>query len=321
MREGTFLKRNIERWSGYMTDTNNPDELALRFVNLVDDLSYAKTHYPNSKTTQFLNGISSNIYFMIFKNKKAKHNRFLFFWKYELPYIMSKYHKYYLFTFCFFILFCLIGALSNHIDPQFIRDVMGDQYVNMTEENISKGDPFGVYKDGNSFQMFLMIAANNINVALKAFTYGIVAGIGTMYILIQNGIMLGSFQQMFIAKNLGMKFILVVGIHGVLEISAIVIAGTAGLILGLSYILPGTYLRKHSFLTAARDSVKILISLIPIFILAAFLESYITRYSEMPLYFSIPILVISLGAIIFYYIIYPIQLKRKRIFIPNITIS
>jgi uncharacterized membrane protein SpoIIM required for sporulation len=313
MREGRFLKNNINRWQSYLQDTDDPDTLANRFVNIIDDLSFSKTFYPRSTTTQFLNGIAAKQYLGIYANKKQKGNRFLNFWKYELPYVFGKYHRYYLFTLLFFVGFVAIAAIASANDSNFIREILGDGYVDMTNENIDKGDPFGVYKDENEFGMFFKIMLNNIYVSFTVFSEGIFLGIPTLYHLVQNGIMLGAFEQMFFAKGLGWASIFTIWIHGTIEINAIVIAGTAGLILGTSFLFPGTHSRLEKFKECAKDAVKIIVALIPFFIIAAFLEGYITRHTEMPLWISSFILIASEALIVWYFIIYPIQLKRKNI--------
>jgi uncharacterized membrane protein SpoIIM required for sporulation len=181
----------------------------------------------------------------------------------------------------------------------------------MTNENIEKGDPFGVYKSQDPMLMFLSIAFNNIYVSFRVFVMGLMFGVGTVYGLFYNGIMLGSFQYYFFSRGLGFDSVLVVFIHGTLEISAIIIAGAAGLILGNGILFPKTYSRLQSLIRAAKDGVKIIIGLLPIFLMAAFLEGYITRHTDMPVWMSGFILLASLAFIIFYFIIYPKMLLRK----------
>jgi uncharacterized membrane protein SpoIIM required for sporulation len=313
MREGNFLKKNMERWKSYMQDSNDPDTLAQRFMHLIDDLGYSKTFYPKSTTTQFLNGLAAKQYSDIYTNKKQKGNRFVQFWKYELPSIVAKYHKIYLFTLLFFIVFAIIGAIASATDINFLEEILGAEYVQMTQDNIEKGDPFGVYKEQGALSMFFQIAINNIRVSFMVFAQGIFFGIFTLYLLLQNAIMLGAFQQMFFAKGLGWDSVLTIWIHGTIEINAIVIAGTSGLILGTSFLFPGTYSRMHAFVQGAKDAVKILIALIPFFIVAAFLESYITRHTEMHWLLSLSILVGSEILILWYFVWYPIQIKKQGI--------
>ncbi len=313
MREGQFIKQNKERWESYNESTEDPDELAKRFTHLVDDLGYAKTHYPFSKIVKYINGIAAAIYLSIYKNKKEKSNRFVIFFKTELPLVLYRNRKVLRFGFFFFMAFVAIGAFSNWQEPTFVRSILGDAYVNMTEDNIAKGDPFGVYKNENEFIMFLEIAWNNIRVTLMCFTLGVFCSVGTLYMLFKNGLMLGSFEQMFFSHDLGIRSILVVFIHGTLEISAIILAGGAGMVMGNSILFPKTYSRLESFKRGAKEGLKILISLIPVLCVAAFFEGYVTRHTGMPLVLSLLILLCSLTFIIWYYILYPRKVHRKHL--------
>jgi uncharacterized membrane protein SpoIIM required for sporulation len=312
MRESLFIKKNLSRWKKYQEEpTDDPDEMAERFVSLLDDLSYAKTFYSFSKVTRYINGLAAGIYHRIYQNRKEDVGRFQLFFKYELPLLFRKHHRLLLFTLCFFLLFCIIGAFSSAHDETFVRGVLGDEYVNMTERNIANKDPFGVYKDGNPVMMFFRIAYNNIMVSFYCYIGGIFLGVGSLYLLVRNGVMLGVFQYIFFSHGLGWKSILVIWIHGTLEISSIVIAACAGIIMGKSILFPGTRKRIDSLRKGAKDGIKIMVTLIPVFIVAAFLESFVTRYTEMPLVVSLFILLGSLAFILGYFIFYPIYLHKK----------
>jgi len=312
LREGQFIRKNIRKWKKYQYEkSTNPDEMASQFTELVNDLGYAKTFYPSSKVTQYLNGLASKVYLGIYRNRKEESSRLLLFWTTELPLVIRKNHRQLLYAFLLFAMFTCMGIFSTANDQTFVRGVLGDGYVEMTEENIAKGDPFGVYKSREPLQMFLSIALNNIKVSFMVFAGGFLASIGTVWMLFDNGIMLGSFQTFFFLKDLGWQSILVVWIHGTLEISAIIIAGGAGLIIGNSILFPGTDTRLSSLRRGAKDGLKLMIGLIPVFIAAAFLEGYITRFSTMPKFFSISILASSLAFICWYFIWYPIRVERK----------
>ena len=312
MREGLFIKKNIEKWKQYQYETaTDPDEMAQQFTELVNDLGYSKTFYPHSKVTQYLNGLASKIYLGIYKNKREETSRLWNFWKTELPLTVRKYHRELLFSFLLFTAFTTMAIFSTAQDQSFVRGILGDNYMEMTEENIAKGDPFGIYKDKDQVQMFLTIALNNIKVSFMVFVGGFLVSIGTIWMLFDTGMMLGSFQTFFFLKNLGWQSILVVWVHGTLEISAIIIAGGAGLIVGNSLLFPKTQKRLDSLKRGAKDGLKLMIGLVPVFIVAAFLEGFITRYSTMPEFISISILVSSLCFIIWYFVIYPVRLQKR----------
>ncbi len=311
MREAQFLKQNKERWQQYeRVPTNDPDELADRFVQLTDDLAYARTFYPKSKTVQYLNGLASRSHLAIYKNKKEKRNRFISFWTTELPLVLSRHRRDLLYAFLFFTVFFLIGWISAAKDDGFIRLILHDGYVNMTNENIEKGDPFGVYKREEPLFMFLFIASNNIMVSFQTYVWGIFAGVMTVVQLLRNGVMLGSFMYYFYAHGLGTKAVSVVFIHGTIEISCIIIAGACGLILGKSWMFPGTYTRLEGLLRGAKDSMKIAFSLVLFLLVAAFFESFVTRHTEMPGWLSTTILAGSLVLMVWYFVLYPQRVRR-----------
>jgi len=130
--------------------------------------------------------------------------------------------------------------------------------------------------------------------------------------MVQNAAMVGAFDQFFAAKGLGLQFFLVVFVHGTLELTAIIIAGAAGLILGKSFLFPGTIRRIDAFKQGAKDGVKIMIGLMPVFGLAAFFEGFITRlYNDISVFTTI-ITSVSIVFVIWYFVIYPIRLGNSR---------
>ncbi|OQP60657.1 hypothetical protein A3860_32160 [Niastella vici] len=314
MREGLFIKKNIDKWRKYQYEAStDPDEMAQEFTELVNDLGYSKTFYPHSKVTQYLNDLASRIYLNIYKNKREETSRIGRFFKTELPLTVRKHHREILYAFLIFIGFAIMAAFSAAHDETFVRGVLGDGYVEMTEDNISKGDPFGVYKQSNPASMFAYIALNNIYISFQVFVWGLFLGLGSVYELFINGVMVGSFQYYFFAKNLGWPSVLVIWIHGTLEISAIILSGAAGLIVGNSILFPGSHKRLHSLMHGAKDGLKLMIALVPILLVAAFLEGFVTRYSysSMPRWVSILILAASFSFIMWYFVWYPIQVQRK----------
>jgi uncharacterized membrane protein SpoIIM required for sporulation len=312
LREALFIKKNKDRWlQSQNTPSENPDETAMEFTQLVDDLSYAKTFYPQSRVTRFLNARASQTYMSIYQNRKEERNRITEFWKYTVPLTVRKHHNVLLCCAVLFIVFFMVGFYSAKHDESFVREMLGDNYVNMTEENIEKGKPFGVYAEGGELLMWLGIMLNNIFVSFTYFARGIVLCFPSITSLLTEGVRLGAFEEMFFAKGLGIQSLLTVFIHGTLEISAIVIAGAAGVVLGKGWMFPGTGKRLNAFMKGAKEGVIIVVSLIPVFIIAAFFEGFITRYYTMPQWLSAIILLSSASYIIWYYIIYPLQVQRK----------
>ncbi|RZK08572.1 MAG: stage II sporulation protein M [Flavobacterium sp.] len=317
MREVAFIKQNKEKWLEFEQAIfgkakKNPDEMAGLYIHLINDLSYAQSYYPKSKTVVYLNYLASQIYQKIYKTKRQETNRVLYFFSTEIPLLMYQYRRYVLYAFLLFFLFVGMGVLSAKYDDGLARLIMGDAYVNQTLENIKDGDPVAIYKSGSNWGSFIGITMNNLKVGAFCFLFGIFGGVGTFYILLQNCMMLGSFQYFFYQEGVFWESVQGIWLHGSMEIFAIVIESAAGLLLGASILFPKTYSRFTSFKMGMRNGLKIYLSTIPFTIAAGFIEGFVTRYSlEMPNWLNVFIILFTLSLISFYYLIMPFIVAKK----------
>ncbi len=317
MREVYFIRKNEKAWKSLEralqgTTTLNPDELADCYVQVTDDLSYARTFYPESNVVQYLNGLALKVHQQIYKNKREKKNRFIHFWQNEVPEAILQSHKEIGYALLIFLVSIAIGIFSSYMDPDYVRLILGDYYVNMTLENIKEGDPMAVYKSSSKGSMLFGIASNNIRVSFLAYVVGFLGSIPSALILLYNGVMVGAFQYFFISKGMFWISFSTIFIHGALELSIIVIMGGAGLVIGNSLLFPGTYGRRVSLLRGAKRSLKIVMGSVPVVILAAIIESYITRhYQEMGSFLRATVIILSFAYIIWYYYLYPKQLAKN----------
>ncbi len=313
MRETAFIKQNEEKWREFEQilegHRNDPEKLNELFVQVTDDLSYARTFYPNRSVRVYLNGLAQRIFFNIYKNKKSRRSRFIAFWLDELPQLLYNARKDLLLSFLIFSIAVAIGMLSCSADSDFLRVILGDSYVEMTEENIRSGDPMAVYKERGEFNIFLGITLHNLVVAFQTFIMGIFFAIGTIGSLLYNGIMLGAFQYFFIERGLFQESFLAVWMHGAFEISSIVIAGAAGLTMGRGLAFPGTLSRLRSFQLAARRGMSIMVGVVPLFVVAGFTESYITRHTELPDLLRAGYIFSCFAFVFIYFVYYP----RRRV--------
>ena len=156
---------------------------------------------------------------------------------------------------------------------------------------------------------FLGITLNNVMVSFNCFAMGLLTSFGTGYMLLSNGIMVGAFQTFFYQHDLLWESSLAIWLHGTLEIWAIIVAGAAGLALGNGWLFPGTYSRLESFRRGAKRGLKIVIGTVPVFIMAGFIEGFLTRHTELPDVLRLGVIFTSLAFIIFYYIYLP---NRKK---------
>ncbi|NIJ44201.1 putative membrane protein SpoIIM required for sporulation [Wenyingzhuangia heitensis] len=317
MREIAFIKQNKEKWLRFESAINekniaHPEELSKLYLHLINDLAFAQTYYKKSKLVVYLNHLTILAFQKIYKSKKEDKNRLLHFFMIDVPLLLYSYKKYIYYSFVIFGLSVAIGLISAIYDDSFVRLILSDGYVNETLENIKNGNPTAVYKSGSNWGSFIGITFNNLYVGLKAFVLGVTGGIGTAYVLLQNGIMLGAFQYFFAEQGVLLQSIKGIWIHGAMEIFAIVIEGAVGLILGASILFPNTLTRVDSFKKGMRNGIKIMIATFPFTIAAGFLEGFVSRYgNSMPTFLALVIILGTLSIIAYYFLIYPFKIAKK----------
>ena len=313
MRESRFIEQNKEKWQAFEDalkgKTRDPEKLGELFIGITDDLSYARTFYPNRSVRVYLNNLSQRVFHALYRKRSGQ--RFRRFWSHELPAVLHGVRRELLLSFVIFGLAMVIGFFSSSNDEGFVRLILGDRYVAMTEQNIRSGDPMAVYKSGQELDFFFAITVNNIRVAFIAFSLGVFFGVGTVLVLLSNGIMLGTFLQFFHARNLLGEASLAVWLHGTLEISAIVIAGAAGLVMGRGLTMPGTFPRTTSFLFSAQRGVRVLIATVPLLIIAGFIEGFLTRHTDVPDALRLMIIFASVLLIVWYFVLLPYLRARS----------
>lgn len=327
MRETKFIEQNQEKWQefeGFLDGQHKrADKLNDLFVQITDDLSYSRTFYPNRSVRVYLNGLAQRVFISIYKHRKSRWGRFLKFWTDELPLLLFEARKDLLVSFLVFVLTFSIGALSSALDPGFAEVVLGEAYVDMTISNIEAGDPMAVYKEMAPMGMSMGITLNNLFVAFLTFVLGVFFSIGSLIMIARNGFMIGAFQYFFIERGLFWDSFLTIWTHGTLEISAIIIAGAAGATMGRGLVFPGTYTRTQAFQRSARRGVKMMVGTIPLFIIAGFIEGFLTRNTETPYFVRGLFILICLLFVLLYFVWFPsvraqlkLPLKPRESLIP-----
>jgi uncharacterized membrane protein SpoIIM required for sporulation len=315
MRETKFIEQNQQKWNEFEKvlekGTENPEELNDLFIQITDDLSFSRTFYPNRSVRVYLNGLAQRVFNRIYKNKKSFRGRFSNFWLQELPQLMHESRVAFRVSFFVFVLSLAIGVLSSAMDPGFAEVILGPGYIDMTIDNIESGDPMAVYKDKGAFGMSLGITINNLFVSFLIFVFGAFFSIGSIIHIIRNGVMVGAFQYFFIERDLFWDSFLTIWIHGTLEMSAMVIAGAAGITMGRGLVFPGNYSRAKAFQQSARRGIKIMVGIIPIIILAGFFEGYLTRHTETPDFMRGLFIFICLAFVLIYFVWYPWMLGKR----------
>ncbi len=144
------------------------------------------------------------------------------------------------------------------------------------------------------------IIANNVQVTFAAFAFGITAGIGTLMLLMLNGISLGGVFGLYQSKGIISLLLAFVAPHGVLELSAICIAGGAGLLIASALLLPGEMTRRQAFATNSRRSMRLLAASSLLLVFAGSLEGMVSPIPTWPLWLKLMVSATTLLALISY---------------------
>ncbi|MFI5203814.1 MAG: stage II sporulation protein M, partial [Flavobacteriales bacterium] len=321
MKETSFIEQNKEKWKKfenmYRSGTGNPDELSRLFIEITEDLSYSRTHYPKRTVRVYLNGLAQQVFTSLYKIRNYPLRRFAQFWTKSLPLEVYRMQRDILFALIVFLIAAAIGVVSTADDISFARVILSNEYINVTEQNIQNNDAMAIYKSGGEFSSFIQIFFNNIQVAFLTFISGILFGIGTLFIVLYNGVMVGTFQSYFYFKGMLIKkallysTFLTIWIHGAFEISAIVLAAAAGFTLGRAIMFPGTLTRLQSLQLGARRGLKMMVGLSFFILIAAILEGYVTRHTEMPEWSKLLIILGSFVVMLFLFVFYPWYVAKK----------
>lgn len=317
MRQSEFVRRRSNNWREFeqIVASNNrrtTERLVALYMDIVDDLAYARAQYPNSIVVRYLNQLAGTAHHMVYRMRKDRLSAFKRFWLHSVPSQLVALRSDILLSAVLLAASVVVGVVGTLLDEDFVRGIMGHRYVDMTIRNIKAGNPMGVYQSMEPLVMFVYIFFNNLFVMIRLAVLGVLTLAVPAVILLYHGFMLGSFHTLFYLHGALGASLLGVYLHGAMEISTLVIAGAAGLHLGKALMMPGTYTRRQAIVNAGRTVVMTAFGMVPFILVAALLESFVTRYAPvMPLLLNLAIIVATFGVTWWYAVVLPAQITRN----------
>lgn len=177
----------------------------------------------------------------------------------------------------FFGSLLLMGVLVYHF-PDLVYGVMSPEQVadmeKMYDPDARRIGRFSERDSGDDWMMFGYYIMNNIGIAFQTFASGLLFGLGSLFFLLFNGLMIGAVAGHLTQIGYGATFWSFVVGHGAFELTAIALAGAAGLKLGWALLAPGRLPRGEALRVAAGSSVRLVGGVIVFLLLAAFIEAY-----------------------------------------------
>lgn len=253
-------------------------QLARMYPAVVVDVARARMYDLDPNTQKRINQLAINAHGLLYRRKVRR--PFLALWHFfrrDYPQLFRRLWPYVTLSFVLFG----IGSLGTYASTRLIPShaylfVPTDMDMADMAPGVSAQDISERFRKMPKPPMATGIMANNVNVAFNAFALGITAGIGTCYILLFNAMMLGGFVGHFANHGLLFELWCFLVPHGVLEIFAILVAGGAGLRLGLSLAIPGALKRSASLRHGAKEAVLLVLGTVPMFVVAGLIEGFIT---------------------------------------------
>ncbi|MDQ2086206.1 stage II sporulation protein M [Herbivorax sp. ANBcel31] len=319
MKEDSFIKENYKTWNKLESlleklqagkiNKLNKNELDgfLNMYNLAcGHLSYSRTYFGNTSTTEYLNRLVASSHSYIYTTKKSNIKDLFKFLIVEFPLLINSNIKPIMLSTFIFLLGTLISFVLTVIS---VDNAIAFFPAEMVEEIMNRDfDSHTVVWDAAIQSSFIL--TNNIRVGILVFIFGITLGVGSAYVLLYNGYMLGTLAGLYFLNNENLLFWSLILPHGIIELAAIFICGGAGLIIGYALINPGKYSRKDAFIIKGKIAIKLLLGTIPLYIVAGFIEGYFTPTQRVSDVFKIFFSIITLGLLVLYILIPNIKNRR-----------
>ena len=247
-------------------------ELALLYRQTASDLASVREDPTSNHLALYLNQLLGRAHNLIYMGRKASGRGMWTFFKDEYPAIFRETFPDTLAAFAVFLAAAFAGFLMGIADPSFSRHVLGPHMIETIEKHEMWTDPFVTVKAAASS----FILTNNMTVAFATFALGITAGIGTVYMMLINGLLMGVVSVACWREGMSLSLWSFVAAHGVLELPAIFIAGGAGLGIARGLLFPGSLPRRESLVRAGARSVRLVLGTIPMLLIAGFVEGFVS---------------------------------------------
>jgi len=250
--------------------------LSLLYRQIAADLSILRQDPSGQIYARHLNQVLARAHNIIYIGRRGSPLGVFHFFARTYPEIFERNLRYVLAAFIVFVAGAAAGLLLTLYNPAFQLQVLGPEMVNTIEHHRMWTHSVVAIKPLASSA----IMTNNLSVTFLTFALGITAGLGTLYLLFFNGLMLGVVGAACWMSQMSLPLWSFVAPHGVLELPAIFIAGGAGLRIAQGLLFPGFLTRKDSLEAAGADAVQLLIGTMPMLVIAGVLEAFLSPTSE-----------------------------------------
>ncbi|HJW98527.1 MAG TPA: stage II sporulation protein M [Terriglobales bacterium] len=250
--------------------------LSLLYRQIAADLSILRQDQSGQLYARHLNQLLARAHNTIYIGKRGSTLGILRFFTHTYPEVFQRNFRYIMVAFIIFVAGAIAGLLTTLYNPNFQLQVLGPEMVDTIEHHRMWTHSVVAIKPVASSE----IMTNNLSVTFLTFAMGITAGLGTLYMIFFNGLLLGVVGTACWLNQMSLPLWSFVAPHGVLELPSIFIAGGAGLRIAQGLLFPGFLSRKDSLQAAGADAIQLIIGTIPLLVIAGVLEGFFSPTAE-----------------------------------------
>jgi uncharacterized membrane protein SpoIIM required for sporulation len=247
-------------------------ELGLLYRQTASDLATVREDITSRPFTSYLNQLLSRAHNLIYMGRRPNWGSIVTFYVDTYPRIFRQAFPLVLLAALVFAAGGIAGAVATLHDPGFAHQILGPQMM----ETIEKREMWTHSILAVKPMAASGIMTNNITVGFLMFAAGITAGLGTLWMLITNGLLMGVLAVATARAGMALQLWDFVAAHGALELPAIFIAAGAGLVIARGLLFPGMLPRKDSLRLAGNLGTKLLLGELPLLVVAGVIEAFVS---------------------------------------------
>ncbi len=263
------------------------------------DLAYIRTNFPHSQVEEYLNNLVAKSHGQLSRARPSSLKRITHFYVTTFPQVFAKNAKFVGLAFVIFMVAAVISGVGMQYDREYFMSVSPvPEYV--LEERAARGS---VGPNMNEFIAPVatsLIFVNNVQVGIMTYGTGIACGLGTVFYLVINGVMLGVVTSFFVERGMGVLLMATILPHGILELTAIFICGGAGLLLGNAVVNPGDMPRSQAVQKKGREATQLVAGALFLLVIAGVIEGYFSFVETILTEIKLVFCVVPAGFLYFY---------------------
>ena len=259
-------------------------ETALLYRQAAGDLSTLRQDSTARVYAEHVNQLLARAHHIIYSSRRKGFRKIFYFLRDDYPALVQSQIRYVLLALVLSLAGAALGSVLTLARPQFMRHMLGPAMV----ETIERHEMWTQSIVGIEPVASSAIMTNNLSVCFMAFAGGILFGLGPIYSMFFNGMLLGVVGVACAQHGMAVDLWSFVAPHGSLELPSILLAGGAGLRLANGVLFPGIYRRRDSIALAGAEATRLVAGIIPLLVIAGTLEGFFSpSAAPVPLKFTV----------------------------------